>query len=191
MNTAELKAVLRRDALARRDALDPVFRATASRAAADRLMKALSGTEALTVSVFWSIRSEIDTSRLIDRLSTEGHRTALPCVTTQGLVFRAWAPGEPLRPAGFGLSEPKIEAAQVEPDLMIVPLAAFDRRCHRIGYGAGYYDRAIAARRGVRTIGLAFAAQEVERVPDEPHDRALDMIATEAGIVRPGDRTMD
>lgn len=185
------KAALRRAALGRRDALDAGWRARASLEAAERLIQVLAGRPACTVSVFWPIRSEIDTRPLIDLLAGEGHRTALPCVTPQGLVFRAWGPGDPLRRAGFGLSEPDDQAPAVEPDLMLVPLAAFDRRGHRIGYGAGHYDRAIAARPGVRTIGLAFATQEVERVPDEPHDRALDAVATEAGLVSPASDTRE
>jgi 5-formyltetrahydrofolate cyclo-ligase len=185
MTPAERKALLRRESLARRDALDPAERASASAVVAGKVVALLAGSSPVIVSGFWPIRSEIDPRPLMAALARAGHRTALPSVGSAGLVFRLWTPGEPLVKAGFGLSEPPINNLEVHPDVMLVPLAAFDRRGHRIGYGAGYYDRAIAERPGVRTIGLAFAAQEVERVPDEPHDCALDVVATEADVILP------
>jgi 5-formyltetrahydrofolate cyclo-ligase len=100
-------------------------------------------------------------------------------------VFRRWRPGAPLEAAPFGLSHPPAEAGTVDPDVLLVPLAAFDRRGHRIGYGRGYYDRALArldARGRRRAIGVAFSVQEVDAVPDEPHDRRLDAVLTEAGL---------
>ncbi|MHB2165539.1 5-formyltetrahydrofolate cyclo-ligase [Alsobacter sp. R-9] len=185
MTPAERKAQLRREALARRDALDPASRARASAAVAERVRAWLAASPPMVVSAFWPIRSEIDPRPIIQALAAAGHPTALPSVTDRGLVFRLWAPGERLVKAGFGLSEPPAGNPEIQPELMLVPLAAFDRRGHRIGYGAGYYDRAIGQRPGVRTIGLAFAAQEVERVPDEPHDRALDAVATEHELILP------
>ena len=89
--------------------------------------------------------------------------------------------------AGFGLSEPGADAPLVEPDALVVPLAAFDRHGGRVGYGRGYYDGAIARLsrdRPVLTVGVAFACQGVEAVPMEPHDRPLDHIVTEDGPVR-------
>ena len=86
----------------------------------------------------------------------------------------------------FGLSEPAATSPEVSPRALLVPLAAFDRRGHRIGYGAGYYDRAIARLSAIGplfTIGVAFSVQEIERVPDEPHDRALDVIVTETETI--------
>lgn len=185
MTPAERKAQLRRESLARRDALDPAERATASAVVAGKVAALLAAAPQGVVSGFWPIRSEIDPRPLMKALAGVGHRTALPSVGAAGLVFRLWMPGAPLVRAGFGLSEPPPNSPEVHPDIMLVPLAAFDRRGHRIGYGAGYYDRAIAERPGVRTIGLAFAVQEVERVPDEPHDRALDAVATEKELILP------
>ena len=69
------------------------------------------------------------------------------------------------------------------PDLLLVPLLAFDRRGHRLGYGGGYYDRTIAAHPGIRTIGCAYAAQEVQEVPAGPTDMRLDAIATERELI--------
>ena len=92
---------------------------------------------------------------------------------------------------GFGTQGPSDTAAVLDPDIMLVPLAAFDARGHRIGYGAGYYDRAIgrlkAKGRAPRLIGIAFDCQEVDRVPDEPHDEPLFELLTESGLRRFGD----
>ncbi|MBV9054939.1 MAG: 5-formyltetrahydrofolate cyclo-ligase, partial [Hyphomicrobiales bacterium] len=97
--------------------------------------------------------------------------------------------GDRLRQVGFGLSQPFAEAALADPDIMLVPLAAFDRDCGRIGYGKGYYDGAIWRQKEKgkppRTLGLAFACQEVEKVPLEPHDQRLEAILTERELIRP------
>jgi 5-formyltetrahydrofolate cyclo-ligase len=184
MTACDDKAALRRLALARRDALYPALRQQASERVADHVLEVLAGTPPAIVSGFLPIRSEIDPRPAMTALAALGHRLALPCVTPDGLVFRLWRPGDPLRKAGFGLSEPETDAPAADPAIMLVPLAAFDRRGHRIGYGAGHYDRAIArlsASGSPLTIGLAFAAQEVDAVPDEAHDRPLDAVVTEHG----------
>jgi len=96
--------------------------------------------------------------------------------------------GAPMVEMGFGTVGPHEEAAVLDPTMMLVPLAAFDARGHRIGYGAGYYDRAIAklAAKGItpRLIGIAFDCQEVERVPEEDHDVIISEILTESGLRR-------
>lgn len=184
MTQADDKAALRRLALARRDALDPVIRREASERTARHVLDVLAASPITVVSGFLPIRSEIDPRPAMTALAARGHRLALPCVTPDGLVFRLWRPDDPLRKAGFGLLEPEADAPAVDPVIMLVPLAAFDRRGHRIGYGAGHYDRAIgrlSASGTPLTIGLAFAAQEVDAVPDEPHDRPLDAVVTECG----------
>src|SRR5262249_45311258 len=106
---------------------------------------------------------------------------------------RTWKPGDPLESAGFGLSVPAWDAAPAIPAFLIVPLLAFDRRGGRLGYGAGYYDRTIAALRAsgkaVFALGVGFAAQEVPEVPALPHDQRLDAIATEAYLIETGERS--
>lgn len=180
------KAALRSAALERRDGLPADFRRLASIAVADRVLAIIATrSPAGPVAGFWPIRSEIDPRPVMDRLAELGIPLCLPAVTADGLQFRLWRPGDPLRAAGFGLSEPLPDAATCPPDVMLVPLAAFDRRGHRIGYGAGHYDRAIARLRPRLTLGLAFSVQEVEIVPDEPHDRALDWIVTEREAFAP------
>ena len=181
----EDKPSLRQNALARRDELVPAFRAEASARVAAHALRLFAGLPAGTVVAgFFPMRSEIDPRPLMDALAAQGLRLALPCVTPQGLVFRLWALGEPLEKRGFGLSEPPESAPTVEPAAFIVPLAAFDRRGHRIGYGAGYYDRALALHPAALKIGIGFAVQEIAAVPDEPHDHALDAVVTEEGLVR-------
>jgi 5-formyltetrahydrofolate cyclo-ligase len=181
------KAALRAAALARRDGLDPAFRAEASREVAQRALPLLPGPSG-ALGGFWPIRSEIDPRPLLHAAAALGHPLALPRVTRDGLVFHVWDPAAPLEAGRFGLSEPPAGAPVVDPTALIVPLAAFDRRGHRIGYGAGYYDRAIerltTAGRPLATIGVAFSAQEVDRVPDAAHDRTLDWIVSETEVIR-------
>lgn len=180
--------MLREAALGRRDGLDAGYREQASRDAATRVDALVTAMPAGPVSAFWPIRSEIDPRPALALLASRGFAAALPRVTPAGLVFCAWSPEQALVKAGFGLSEPRPDAAIVRPATMLVPLAAFDRRGHRIGYGAGYYDRAIATcledGAPLITIGLAFSCQEIETVPDEPHDKPLDFLVTERETIR-------
>jgi 5-formyltetrahydrofolate cyclo-ligase len=187
MQLAEEKAALRAEALARRDALAPDYREAAARRITDTVLALRHRFPAGPVSAFWPIRSEIDTRPLMEFLARTGAVIALPIVEKPRLTFRRWRPGETLRSAGFGLSEPHDHAPALVPATMLVPLAAFDRCCHRIGYGAGFYDRAIAEISAIAvplTIGLAFAVQEVARVPADWHDRALDLVVTEDGVIK-------
>lgn len=177
------KATLRRAALARRDALEIDDRLGWDEAIAARALALPELLEtAGPVSGYWPIRSEVDPRPILEGLTARGIPTALPVVTPDGLVFRAWSPWEPLVPAGFGTLGPGTDAAVLYPAVLLVPLAGFDRAGHRIGYGQGHYDRALAALRQndgpVTAIGLAYAAQEVPTVPAEAHDIPLDIIVT-------------
>ncbi|MBX3529315.1 MAG: 5-formyltetrahydrofolate cyclo-ligase [Rhizobiaceae bacterium] len=182
----DLKRSLRAQALARRDALDPQWRIEASLAMAEAAEQWDVGPGAV-VSGFWPIRSEVDVRPLMFALRDRGARLCLPAILDRStIVFRELMRGAPLIDMGFGTHGPGPEAPVMEPELMLVPLAAFDARGHRIGYGAGYYDRAIArllaAGRRPRLVGIAFTCQEVARVPDEPHDVVLPTILTETGL---------
>jgi 5-formyltetrahydrofolate cyclo-ligase len=186
------KAALRKAALARRDGLAVEAREDASRRIAEIVLSLPEIVRAELVAAYWPIRSEVDVRPLIALLRARKQAVALPQVTPDGLVFRLAAESGALAAGGFGLSEPGPEAPVVEPRVLLVPLAAFDRRGHRIGYGKGYYDRALArldATGPILAVGIAFSAQETPRVPDGPHDRPLDRIVTEAGLIHPtGDR---
>jgi len=134
------------------------------------------------------MKSEINPLPLMRKLAAAGARFALPMVAGRGkpLIMRAWGFGEPLAAGVWGIREPPPSASEVAPDLLIVPLLAFDRAGHRIGYGAGYYDLTIAtlrAQKAITAIGLAFAVQEIAAVPASPHDAPLDLVLTEREVV--------
>jgi 5-formyltetrahydrofolate cyclo-ligase len=177
------KSDLRTKALARREALSAGQRAAAAQALAARGLP-FEIAAGVIISGYSPIRSEIDPFALMRQLAARGARLALPAVMARGqsLAFRAWAPDDKLLLGPLGILEPSPAAAEIVPDIMLVPLAAFDRAGHRIGYGAGHYDCTLAHLRKVKAItaiGLAFAAQEIERVPALSHDVALDYVLTE------------
>ena len=183
---AVLKAELRRTALVARDALDARVREEASAAIVAALLDLPALADAGLVAAYWPIRSEADPRAALRAMVERGQRVALPQVTPEGLVFRDWRPGDALVAGRFGLSEPDPGRPAVEPDALIVPLAAFDPGGQRVGYGRGYYDGAIArlSRAGpLVTVGVGFSAQAVARVPAEPHDRPLQHVVTEHGPV--------
>ena len=135
------------------------------------------------VAGFWPLPGEIDIRPLLLALLGRGHVVLLPETPPAGqtLPFRQWRPGMTMRLGRFGTEHP--DGPLGTPTHLLVPLLAFDARCRRLGYGAGYYDRTIAALPGIRTMGCAFAAQQVDVVPVLPHDAPLDAVATEAGVI--------
>jgi 5-formyltetrahydrofolate cyclo-ligase len=177
------KKRVRLEATSRRDAMPSDTRRTASEALAARQFprEIAPGT---IVSGFMPMRSEINPLPLMRKLLDAGATLALPAIAGRGkpLIMRVWQWGEPLLPGLWGIREPKPQAPEVEPDILLVPLLAFDRTGHRIGYGAGYYDSTIAQLRGrkaITAIGLAFAAQEIPAVPVTERDARLDIVLTE------------
>lgn len=181
----QAKAALREAALARRGTLSPEARIEGSLAAADRI-SGLSLPAGAVVSAFWPIRDEIDPRPAMHNLRQRGHSLCLPAIVDGKLVFRRLDPQTRLVKAGFGTVEPGPEAEVLTPQVMLVPLAAFDRSGHRLGYGKGYYDHAIEALRGKANplcIGIAFSVQEVPAVPFEDHDQALSLVVTESEII--------
>ena len=132
----------------------------------------------------------MDAKPLLAALDRLGCVVALPVVVGKGkpLLFRRWRPGVVLKPGSFGLSEPGASEPEVVPRIVFAPLLAFDRLGNRIGWGAGFYDRTLAALRGagpVVAVGVAFAAQELARVPAGDRDEPLDWIATERDLIKP------
>lgn len=141
-------------------------------------------SQAAVISGFWPVRSEIDPCPLMKVLAGRGARLALPVIGARDapLIFRAWTDDMLLKPGPLGIAQPSPEAEHLIPDIVLVPLAAFDRTGHRIGYGAGFYDRTLAqlrAAKPIAAIGIAFAVQEIERVPATAHDAKLDFMLTE------------
>jgi len=181
------KAELRRQAVERRDTLLADARQAAAETIAARKFPLAIGPGNI-VSAFMPLKSEISPLPLMKKLAAAGARLALPVVAGRGkpLIMRSWEIGAPLDRGQWGIREPKPDAAEVDPDILLVPLLAFDRAGHRIGYGAGYYDMTIAAlraRKSVVAIGLAFAAQEISEVPATPRDARLDLVLTEREII--------
>ncbi len=179
----DLKAELRKTALARRDALPAAERQAAAEAIAARPFPVPIKLGAI-VSGFSPLKTEINPLPLMRKLAEAGAKLALPVVAGRGkpLLMRAYAFGQPLNEGVWSIREPKDDAPEVDPDILIVPLAAFDRRGHRIGYGAGYYDLTIGRLRALKpvvAVGIAYAAQEFPEVPTTPRDERLDLVLTE------------
>lgn len=179
----EAKKRCRRAAKAQR-AVAAAANAGAAPVLAARLLEQVSLPAGAVVSAFWSLPGEIDTRPLMEALTRRGHRLVLPVMLgpRRPLIFRAWAPGDSLVPAGFGTREPSADKQERVPDVLVVPLLAFDRMGYRLGYGGGFYDRTLAElrQRGPRlAIGIAYAGQEVPEVPHGARDQRLDWIVTE------------
>lgn len=138
------------------------------------------------VSFYWPMGDEADPRALAARLAARGHALALPVTVKKGapLVFRAWREGDRLIVHAFGMHEPVATAPEVKPDVLLVPLLAFDARGHRLGYGGGFYDRTLAALDIKLAIGIAYAGQETETLPIHERDHPLDMVVTERGLRR-------
>ena len=171
----------------RRDALPAAERAKAAEAIAARAFP-LAIEPGQIVSGFSPLKTEINPIPLMRKLADRGIQLALPVVAGKGkpLIMRAWRFGEPLDSGVWGIREPKAGAPEVAPDILLVPLLAFDRDGHRIGYGAGYYDMTIGKLRAMKpviAVGLAYAAQEIASVPVTPRDARLDLVLTEREII--------
>ena len=190
-SSKDMKKQLRALALSRRDALDPFWRIEAALEMAETARDAIAIQPGEIVAGFWPMRSEVDVRPALFALREKGARLCLPAIldgTT--IAFRELVRGAPMVEMAYGTVGPHEAADVLDPSVMLVPLAAFDGRGHRIGYGAGYYDRAISRlhAKGLkpRLVGVAFDCQEVERVPDEDHDVVLDEMLSESGLRRFG-----
>lgn len=180
------KASVRAAMLARRDALAPDRRIEMSLAMMEAA-EAVSFEPGAVVAGYLPIRSEPDLRPLMARFRERGARLCLPVVLDrQTIVFREFIRGEELVSTGFGTSGPGPDAEVLDPDILMMPLSAFDAKGNRLGYGAGHYDRAIAGlhRKGLlpRLIGTGFSLQEIDSLPAEAHDVPLEMILTEQGL---------
>ncbi|MDE2445737.1 MAG: 5-formyltetrahydrofolate cyclo-ligase [Alphaproteobacteria bacterium] len=143
------------------------------------------------VSGFHPYQSEIDTRPLLGKLAGEGWTTALPIVVKPStpLIFRRWLPGEPLISGVWGIKRPPDDAPEVAPDVLLIPLLAFDRKGYRLGYGGGFYDRTLEklrAHKAVIAIGVAYSVQEVDAVPHDHYDQFLNYVMTEKELITCG-----
>jgi 5-formyltetrahydrofolate cyclo-ligase len=150
----------------------------------DSFFQRITLPDRCVVASYSPFDSEIDTIPLTDALRDRGFTIVLPVMTGSGqpLVFRRYDRGDRLEVNATGIREPLSSAPQMQPDILFVPLLAFDRQLYRLGYGGGYYDRTLENLRGqksIATLGVAFSAQEIPEVPKSPHDVRLDKIITE------------
>lgn len=183
----EAKRAMRREATARRR--EVAAPDDAGSRLVDNLLNAGAAPDGAAVSGFWPIGSEIDLRPLLRALAARGHAVALPVVVgpDRPLVFRAWREGDAMAEGPYGIREPLEIAPEITPQVLLVPLLAFDRAGYRLGYGGGFYDRSLAmlreAGRAV-AIGAAWAAQETPAVPHDRHDQPLDWMLTERECFR-------
>lgn len=189
MDTAltQVKAQARKDASKARRAAHEAAKDDASALLASQRFPVTPKAGASIVSGFFPYQSEIDTRLLLGKLAGEGWTTCLPIVIAPGepLVFRRWKPGEPTVSGIWNIPRPRDDAEIVEPDVLMVPMLAFDRKGFRLGYGGGFYDRTLEMlrkKKSIVAIGVAYGAQEVERVAHGPHDQPLDFVMTEKGV---------
>ena len=179
------KAALRTTAHANRAALTAEERAEAAKLVTRHFFHSVNLAPTDVVAAYWRIRDELDCQPILIGLMDSDYTVVLPVVMgpDQPLDLRVWEQGASLYEAGFGTLAPSELAPRREPDVVLMPLLGFDKHGTRLGYGGGYYDRTLAAmHKTPRLVGLAFAAQELDEIPREPHDVPLDTIITEAGV---------
>jgi 5-formyltetrahydrofolate cyclo-ligase len=181
----DAKAALRSQARAARASLDSGERADAAAAVASHFFDSIVLEPSDVVAAYWRIRDEVDCQPILVRLMDAGQTVVLPVVlgADEPLELRVWEQGASLYEAGFGTLAPSELAPKADPDIILIPLLGFDRLGTRLGYGGGYYDRTLASlKKRPKLIGLAYAAQEFDRIPRAAHDVPLDMVITETGV---------
>ncbi len=187
---AERKASLRAEASAVRREVWLNFGAKARDLLTNNGAAFFAAMEASAAAGYFPVRDELDPLPLLACLDNIGWRTGLPVVKPgPDLIFREWRPGLPLERGGFKLKQPLDVSPELSPNVVLVPLLAFDKKGNRLGYGAGYYDAALRRlRRGgrVTAIGLGFDEQEFPEVPHEPWDEPMDLILTPSRILACG-----
>jgi 5-formyltetrahydrofolate cyclo-ligase len=184
------KRALRAALIARRAALDAPLRAAAGAAFAQIGLTFLGPTPHGTiVSAFAPLPDEARLWPLLRRLAREPYRLALPVMRGKGsaLMFRAWTPGDTLEHRVWGIAEPTADKPELDPDILLVPLLAFDALGWRLGYGGGYYDRtlrALRARKSITAVGVGYDQQAVDAVPHLDYDERLDWVLRPSGPLK-------
>jgi 5-formyltetrahydrofolate cyclo-ligase len=180
------KKELRAASLERRKSAFELHGSEASRRIAAHGLDFLGAAPGAIVSGFAAIRDEINPAPLMTWLQAEGFRLALPVMQGKDkpLLMRAWTPGDAMSPAAWGIAEPLQDKPALEPDVVLVPLLAFDVRGYRLGYGGGFFDRTLEKLRKLKpvvAVGLAYDEQRVDAVPVESYDQRLDWVLTPSG----------
>ncbi len=191
----EAKRLLRRNLRAARAVMAHAAAPVAARKVRDRVLALLAAhfPPPKCVAAYWPTSHELDVRPLMASLVERHYTVLLPVVTVGAapLCFRRWQPGMKLVEGAHGIPVPPPESGEARPDVVLLPLVGFDRHGYRLGQGGGHYDRTLAALRQqgpVAAIGIAYAGQEIDRVPVEPHDQPLDWIVTEAMTFGPFSR---
>lgn len=189
MSLEEEKKALRTEAKARRRAAFELHGRGAGQRLAAHGLSFCDAAPHQTVSGFSSIGDEIDAGPLMARLHGQGFALALPVIAGKGkpLVMRAWKPGDPVEEKTWGIAEPLESSPEVYPDIVLVPLLAFDAAGYRLGYGGGFYDRTLEKlrrRKPVVAIGLAYNELRVDAVPRDSYDQPCDWVLTPSGPIR-------
>ena len=188
VQTGSEKAAFRQEAKRIRSGAAKLYAVSAAERATVHALKLLSSFEKTSVvALYWPIGDELDPRFLQHSLEKAGCVTALPVVTAKDkpLEFRCWGIGDPLEQGLFGTQQPSGDAPSVTPNVLIVPLLAYDADCYRLGWGGGFYDRTLAANSSVKAFGFAYGAQIIDYIPREEHDWPLQGIITEEGVVLP------
>ena len=187
LSSDQSKADIRTAVLALRDAKPEGWRVDASKTIARHIAGVVKTLRGGPVAGYWPFGSEADPRPLMQAIVASGFELCLPVIKHPEIFYRKFVFGDRMADAGWGTLGPMPDAPEVTPAALLVPLAAFDARGGRIGWGKGHYDRSIArlAEAGTApvTIGIAFGFQQVDQVPVEPHDQNLDYIVTEQGLI--------
>ncbi len=181
------RAALRREKLAARLAVGQAEHAALSARIAAHLAGLWSAMAARTLAFCAPVRGEFDARPLVGELLARGWRAAMPVVVEAGapMIFRAWTPDCAMDTDRHGIPIPR-DGPEIDPDIVLLPLLAFDACGFRLGYGGGYFDRTLAARTPrPRAIGVGFELARVADIRPRAHDIRLDAVVTESGIFRP------
>ena len=143
------------------------------------------------IAGYWPIDGEIDCLAFLQHCHNQGLPCGLPFITDKEspLTFKTWQPRDILEKGKYGIPAPVLQAIDVIPDVLLIPLVAFDKDCYRLGKGGGFYDRTLAHLRknhNILAIGLAYDCQEIDHIPREEHDQQLDCIVTPSRVVYSG-----
>lgn len=174
----------RKALIARRVSADPLARAQWSAAIDRQLLQLWPDPKGHVIAFCWPHMAEHDVRSVIEHWISLGATAALPVVVAprSPLIFRHWHPGVATKPGPLGIPTP-IDSEELRPDTLLIPANGFDACGFRLGYGAGYFDRTISALRpAVRVIGVAYEIGRLPSIHPQPHDEAMDMVVTEAGV---------
>jgi 5-formyltetrahydrofolate cyclo-ligase len=183
MDLVAIKSEARKAAFARRKDAHAMGQGTAG-----YLSEVLAGYRGVPVATYMAMRTEIDPTAAMEEATAHGD-VGVPVILGAGqpLKFRQWTPDSIMIAGEFGAAIPDT-GDWMTPEIVIVPLVAFDRAGGRLGYGGGFYDHTLEQLRAARptlAIGFAYAAQEAAKLPLEPTDQPLDLIVTEHGVIQP------